>query len=489
MAELATPTGYPVPTYEQRRATIVSEWLDGYGPGSNTASDTVDGLIIDIFTRIIQILDSRLGAAYLAHFFNSAVGQDLDALLALFGPGNERVQASGSVAEVLCYGKTGTIILGGSEISTSVDGHTYQLDRQLILEDTNQLVLVYGPVTGTATFVTTTIDGTVYDPVIGVTGDGVAVANAMFSAFPASDPRIGQVFPVFEDIDGNGVIVVEMTDRFVASTATTNSESDSFKGSKVLATSVEVGDIPGEKFSLIRVDTPRQGWVGVVNLEDATPGRLQMTNAEYRIHHKKLLGAGGRATPLAMRAHLLTRPGVIEVKLYENKTIANPDAAGRPSHSFESVIEGGELADLALEIYRYHPLGIETFGTEDVLIQYRDQVDRVIHLSRPTKLYVWVDIEITPGEGFTDSPIADIQKDVRGRVNAWGNGLGMGQDVYRVGAVQVTDIPGSETIVVKFGTQPNPTDPKPPTTPLDLSIAELEWSRFDELRISVTVLP
>ncbi len=488
MPDLAAPAGFPVPTYEARRATIVSEWINGYGAGSNTASDTVDGLVIDIFTRIQQIGDARLAAAFLAHFFNTAPGQNLDALLALFGPGHRRLQDAGSSAELLCYGKSGTVILNGSEVSTAVDGHTYQLDRQLIIEDTIFLVLRYGPAVN-ATFVTTTINGVVYDPVIGITGSGLDVANGMNSAFPAlGDAQITQVFTPFEDQDGNGVIVVEMTDRFVASTATTNSVSESFRGSKVFSTSVEFGDIPGEAFTINRVDTPRAGWEGVINLEDATPGRFQETNAEYRIRHKKILGQDGRATPLAMRAHILTREGVEVVRIYENKTIANPDAFGRPSHSFELVAEGGELTDLALEIYRYHPLGIETHGDESVLVRYRDQVDRVIKLSRPTKRYTWVDVDITPGEGFTQSPIADIQAAVREDVVEWGEGLGIGQDGYRIGTVQSLDVPGSETIVIRFGTTASPLDPKPVMSPIDVSVAQLEWLRFDPLRVTVAVL-
>lgn len=489
MPNLAVPAGFPVPTYESRRATIVSEWINGYGVGSNTASDTVDGLEIDIFTRIQQIGDARLAAAFLAHFFNTAPGQNLDALLALFGPGHRRLQDAGSVVELLCYGKAGTIILNGSEVSTAEEGHTYQLDRQLILEDTIQLVLRYGPAVNT-TLVSTTINGVVYAGGVPISGTGLDVAVNMQLAFPAlGDAQIVQVFPPFEDQDGNGILVVEMTDRFSASTATTNSTSEAFRGTKVLATSVEFGDIPGEAFTINRVDTPRAGWEGVINLEDATAGRFQETNAEYRIRHKRILGQDGRATPLAMRAHILTRKGVEVVRIYENKTIANPDSEGRESHSFEVVVEGGDLLDLALEIYRYHPLGIQTHGDEAVLIRYLDQVDRVIKLSRPTSRYTWVDVDITPGEGFTTSPIADIQEDVRGRITPWGNGLGIGQDGYQVGAVQVVDVPGSQKIVIRFGTTASPLDPKPVMSPVDLVVAELEWLRFDDLRVTVKVLP
>lgn len=486
---LAIPAGYPVKTYEARRSTIVSEWQNAYGVGSNIASDTVDGNLIDLFTRVIQILDARQNAAYLAHFFNTANGQNLDALLSIFGFNNTRLQEGGSVVEVLLYGKTGTTVLGGSEISTTIEGNTYQLDRAVILEDTNFLVLRYGDALALGTQVSTTINGVQYGPAIPIVGTGLQVANGMAGLFPASDAQIDQVFTPFEDIDGNGVLIVEMTDRWIASTTTTNSVSESFKGSKVLATSVEVGPVEGEAFSIIRRDTPRAGWEGVVNLVDATPGRLQETDAEYRIRHKQILGRFGRATPLAMRAHLLTRKGVEVVKIYENKTVQDPDAFGRPSHSFEAVVAGGETTDIALEIYRFHPLGIETFGNTSVLIQYRDQVDRVISFSRPDDVYIWVDIDIQEGEGFTESPIANIQEDVRGRIKTWGDGLEMGQNAYLVGATQNVDVPGSATIVVRFGSTASPLAPKPIMVPLDLVVPQLTRTHFDELRVTVVVLP
>jgi hypothetical protein len=188
-----------------------------------------------------------------------------------------------------------------------------------------------------------------------------------------------------------------------------------------------------------------------------------------------------------MRAFLSTLDGVEVLRIYENKTIANPDAFGLPSHSFEVVIEGGDGDEIAKNIYILHPLGIETFGTEARLVRHRDDQDRIISFSRPPKKYVWVDVVINAGEGFPSVPVADVESDVTARVLAWGIGLGIGRDLYTDGVRQIVDIPGSESIDVSFGTTAAANDPKPPMSPINVTIDRRELTRFAETRISVVV--
>ncbi len=487
------PGGYQVPRFEERRSgEVVPEWQLRLGAGSNVASNTDDGLLIDILTALTQALDERGLDAYNSGFFNTAAGLNLDALVGgLFG--TERSPDRGSVGPVVVYGEQGTIISPASipsEVSTTQRGDVYTLDGPVEIEFTAIVVFVFGPTSGVGSSTSIIIDGQTYGPTLAVLGSGLDIANNMWSLLPFTDSKIVNKNAVFEDAFGNGVIILNLASPFNAEVISTASDSEQFRGVETLATSNEPGPIAGDAYQITTINTPITGWAGVVNTEAVTLGATEDTDAEYRERHLQTLAKGGTSSLIALQSILLDEernPGSEYVKIYNNPS-GTVDAAGRDAHSFEVVAEGGLTDTIVSLIWENHPLGIRTFGAQGfIVVDTRAAGLHIINLTRPTKLFIWVDVIITAGEGFPSDPISDIQEEVAQAFTAFGATLGIGRDIYIDELLQSLSISGTESILVFIGSTPSEAGPKPTLTAANLTIGEVGLSVWSVARIATVV--
>lgn len=484
---VATPVGYAVQRYEDRRAALVEKWRAAYGPNANTASDTVDGLLIDLICRMAQYADEQGFKAYNAHWFHTAKGLELDALL---GPlfGSKRLQERGSVAEVLVYGTTGAEVFEGALVSTSDRGDIFKVSATIDIDASVYAVFVYEGSTS-LTGVSLMMNGQQYAPLSPVTGTGLQVAQHAAQFLFTPDANWELAYPVYEDVNGRGVVIVRMSGPWAIAAGSTQSDSFAWYGATGLAVSEVTGAVPGEAFSITRINTPFPGWEGVVNLNPVTLGDDEDADPEYRARHLLELGRPANATPMGLQAKLYKLTGVELVRLYFNFTGANPDADGRPSHSFEAVVQGGATEDIARTIWLTHTTGTQSHGNiTTIVVDERDQLPRVVKFSRPTLRFVWIDITIEPGEGFPSTAVADIEADVAARILEWGRGLRIGQDLYIDTIKQQVQVPGCRAITVELGTTMVEADPKPILAAADLTFLELELSRWAASRIKVEVL-
>jgi hypothetical protein len=451
------PGGYPVPRYEGRRADIVvPQWQLRFGAGSNTASNTDDGLLIDVITALSQAADERGAEAYNSGFFNTAVGLQLDQLIGGFF-GTKRAGDRSSVGPVIVYGESGTIISPAAapdEIATADRQDLYTVAGPVELGFTNIAVFVFAPTTGVGTSTEITVNGVTYGPSLGVEGTGKAVAQNQWALMPSSDAQYSSKHDVFEDQDGNGVLVLTLNDLFNTTVTATASQVEQYRGTETLAKSIEPGAIQGDAYQLTVINTPVSGWIGVVNLEAVTLGATEDTDAQYRQRHLRTIAKGGTSTLIALKSILLDEsrnPGVEYVQIYNNP-VAPTDAQGRPGHSFEVVAEGGTDATLVDLIWENHPMGIQSYGLTTVtLVDERLAGDHLVSYTRPEKRYIWVDVVITAGEGFPSDPISDIQNEVATTFEAFGTALGVGRDVYIDEMLQALNIPGVSSVVIALG--------------------------------------
>lgn len=486
------PGGYDVPKYEDRRADdVVPEWQSRFGAGSNTASSTDDGNIIDQLTAFLQAVDERGSFAYNSGFFNTATGLNLDALIGgLFG--SQRAPDRGSTTTAIVYGEVDTVVSPAadpSQVSTSI-GDVYSVSGPVTIEFSDIAVFVFGPSTD-GSVPTITIQSDTYTTTIPIIGTGLQVAEGMWSVLPTSDANIVSKNDPFEDPFGNGIIVLNLTGLLNASVETTGSESATFRGVETPVTSEEAGPIPGLAYEITTINSPIDGWEGVVNLDGVSPGALEDTDAQYRQRHLDTLGKGGTSTLIALKSILLDitlNPGVEYVEIYNNPK-SSTDSAGRPGHSFEVVIEGGEELTIVTLIWENHPLGIETFGSTSVLISdTRAAGTHEIKYTRPTKRFVWSDVTITAGEGFPSEQISDIQESVAQSLTDFGQTLGVGRDIYIDELKQQIEVPGTQSVMILLGTASSATAPKPPVSAANVTVSDTELTVWDVSKISVTVI-
>lgn len=483
------PGGYEVLPFEDRRIQVVDLWKEHFSPDSDTASETPDGLIIDVLTKMAVAVDERGSEAYQAAFFTTAVGLQLDGLLRpLFN--SERAPDRGSAGTITVYGDLGTTIPAAAEASTTGRGDVYVVDTAVELEFGTIAVVVFGPATGAPTTTSITIAGTPYFPAGVFNGTGIEVAANQLASMPASDANIVSISDAFEDPAGNGVLVIQLTGFLsVVSTAGASTVAD-FRGSTTTVTSEEPGAIPGDAFTITTIGTPISGWEGVANLDTVTPGALEDTDAQYRARHLATLGKNGAGTILSLLGQLRDirlNPGVESVEVYNNFTSVM-DANGLPPHSFEVVIKGGDADTIAKIVWEDHQLGIESFGFVTKFIQDpRAAGTHRIRFSRVVERHVWADVDIVAGEGFPPDEISDIEAAVSNDLVTFGDTLGVGKDVYIDVLKQKISLDGAESITISLGTRPLATDPKPALVAANIDIDEREISIWDLGKIAVTV--
>jgi len=180
----------------------------------------------------------------------------------------------------------------------------------------------------------------------------------------------------------------------------------------------------------------------------------------------------------AIRARLLQEvENVQTVVIYENR-LPTPDSDGRPSHSFETVVQGGDDDDIAVRLWNLKPAGIQTYGNVTRVITDSQGDPQGISFSRPVEVPVEIDADIQVDDRFPALGALMI----RDALVEFGNALAVGEDV----AVQrffcvVFQYPGVLAIrmtVTRIGEPGTETDGV-------LTIGRVELATFDPTDCSV----
>lgn len=208
-----------------------------------------------------------------------------------------------------------------------------------------------------------------------------------------------------KEIDGTGYTVEVDTENFILKIA------DKMIGrSNVLLlsenlTTVEVTTIASfetegygkfvlQNETITDIITNVGGLYSVTNLLPATYGRLQETDIELR--HSYLAKSAIRSNRMidSIVSQLLNNvDGVESATGYENSTnIA--DSEGRPPHSIEIVVEGGDDTEIAQVILEKKAAGIQTFGNTEIQIAttYGDLIP--VRFNRPQYIYAWLKVTL-----------------------------------------------------------------------------------------------
>lgn len=474
-------TGYTPPRYEVIRASVVALWKLKYGANADTSSDTVDGLFIDIMTYFISIGYEGTAEFYNQHNLGTATGLNIDAILApLFNI--LRLAATPSTVEVRLYGTAGTFIPMLSAISTVDTGASFQTTTDVTIVAGSFAVFVLDALTVLTTF-HITINGATTN--ITTSGDAADVAadavTALFSNPYVDDAEYAGLQP-----DGRAIVFVTMSSVWLFST----DFGDAWDVTQGFAQSTDTGPIRASYGTLTRVGAPVSGWEGLTNILDATLGTREEADGAYKLRHKEAIRGIGKCTPRAVSQILKAYVGTNgAVKLYQNTS--GFVVSGRPSHSFEFVIDGGDPEFIAEFIWLGHTFGTQSFGTELVTVideQGLVEQPRDIYFSRPNYRYIHLLIFITPGEGFPLIPLTDIQALVSQVLETWGNTLGIGRDVYsyEVGVQIGSVLSGIAGVTINLASTSTPLG-SPSFGTSDLIMGELSYSRWAASRIQVYV--
>lgn len=199
--------------------------------------------------------------------------------------------------------------------------------------------------------------------------------------------------------------------------------------------------------AISRIVNPDANIESAEGVEMLTSGADGESDADLRLRFAAAVEGAGSCNENAIRAAILRVPTVRYATVIANSTDV-PDGEGRPPHSFECYVLGGDdyEQEIAEAIFDKRPIGIQTVGDKAVTIMDVCGHQRVIHYSSAVKVQVKVRVGIRTNSGFASNGIAQVQSSVASYIN----GLGIGTSlvlssiygyIYRVtGVKEVTSL-------------------------------------------------
>lgn len=487
-----TPTGFVTKRLPDIKAELEETLRGTFGVGINLQAEEPLGQIVGIFSereaKLWELAESVWNSAYP----DTAEGVSLDNAAALTGI--VRQGQTYSRVDATFYGDSGTVIPVGTVVS--VEGNSsarFVTISELITADAVDEVqkVQFGatptvgvfslsflsqvtsnlPFNATATQVQTALRAlpNLSDDLV-VTG---SIAAGFTVTFQGADGSVNQA-----PLTVNTNTLLTALGAPVSVTVTTITP-----GTRAEITGPLIAESPGAVAapagSLTVIETQISGLTGVENALDAELGDEIESDAQLRLRRMSSLQKAGAGTLEAIKSDILGLDGVEAALVFENDTLS-VDTAGRPAKSFEVVVLGGDDDEIAETIWQDKPAGIQTFGTQSVVIQDSQGFERTIKFSRPTEVPIWVEFDLTITDAFPLSGPAQVEA----AVLAYGANLNLGDDVIVLPALisALAGIPGITNVAVRIGTAPDPVGSA------NIPIDAFEIAIFDSSRIGVTIL-
>ena len=169
------------------------------------------------------------------------------------------------------------------------------------------------------------------------------------------------------------------------------------------------------------------GFDSVTNAIEPTYGRAKETDIELRQSY--LVKSALRSNTMidSIVSELVCNvDGIESAAGYENCTDST-DEYGRPPHSIEIVVEGGDESRIAEAILRRKAGGIQTYGSNEVAVpgSYGDVIP--IRFNRPQYLYAWVHVTVHGDAAKIPSNYQDL---VKNTILSDGTKLKAGMSLY-----------------------------------------------------------
>lgn len=161
----------------------------------------------------------------------------------------------------------------------------------------------------------------------------------------------------------------------------------------------------------------------VAGLECLTAGMDEESDADLRVRFSAAVSGAGSCNENAIRAAILRIPTVKFAIVIANDT-DEVDSDGRPPHSFECYVLGGEdySQEIAEAIFDKRPIGIRTVGDNAVTIVDVSGTERIVYYSSAKKVPVTVRASIKTTPSFREDGVAQVQLSVSDHINTIGIG-------------------------------------------------------------------
>ena len=189
----------------------------------------------------------------------------------------------------------------------------------------------------------------------------------------------------------------------------------------------EAGAIGNVSASAInRIINPDANVTSVEGAECLLAGSDTEGDASLRKRLSEAMSGAGSCNELSIRTAILRVPTVQYAAVVSNSSNAT-DSEGRPPHSFECYVLGGDEyeQEIAEAIFSKRPIGILTHGDKTVTITDVSGNARTVSYSAVPTTSITVRAQIKTSATFPADGIAQIQSSVTTYINALGIGTSM----------------------------------------------------------------
>lgn len=380
----------------KRLDTIIEEMHDELSEkwGVNTRQNPqsfVNHLITNIADIVAELWEYGEDTYY-SKYPSTAEGSSLDNA-AQYG-GITRETAAKSYYPIHCTGTDGTKLASGTTIASKTNPATYLSlteEKEITRSSFNKAVIkVAAAVQGTT--YTVILDNNSYACASDNT-DETDILRKLKTAINDSN------FTVSLD-EENSLLSIESN---VLDTSHTMVLSENLTTETVTSIltfgTVETGDIlvpTGVITSIIKADA---GLLSVTNLCGYVPGNDEETDTDFRQSYTdKIFNRSSMMLESIRSAILNNVQGVVSVAPYENAT-NETDELGRPPHSIEIVVDGGDSTQIAQQILANKAGGISTYGDTVITLPGVYDEDIPVRFNRPQTIYVWLHLGVTLKNG------------------------------------------------------------------------------------------
>lgn len=174
------------------------------------------------------------------------------------------------------------------------------------------------------------------------------------------------------------------------------------------------------------VVNPDASITGVTGVERLSAGQDEESDADLRVRLKSVFAGSGSCNENAIRAAILRVPTVEYAAVIVNST-DEEDSEGRPPHSFECYVLGGDAyeQEIAEAIFDKRPVGIQTVGDKAVTITDISGNERVVNYSPAPHVSVSVKVSIKTNVAFPGDGVEQIQTAIANYID----GIGIGNSL------------------------------------------------------------
>lgn len=319
---------------------------------------------------------------YHSQYPSTAEGTSLDNA-AQYG-GSTRETAAKSNYPIHCTGTDGTTLTAGTMISSTTNPTTFLSitdDKQITRSAFNRAQIKVASL-GVDDVYTVALNGAVYsfEPTSATAVDILKGLAAVIKdeTFTVSVDEEEELL-VLEAVDTTSTNVLVLSENLTTQTVT----------SIITFGTVETGDIlipNGVITNIVKADA---GLLEVVNLNGYIAGRDEEKDTEFRQSYADKIFNRSTMMLESIRSAILNKvQGVQSVAPYENPS-HEWDEYGRPPHSIEIVVDGGDSVEIAKQILEKKAGGINTYGETAVVLAGEYDEDITIRFNRPTIVYTW----------------------------------------------------------------------------------------------------